>query len=83
MGDKKVVNPCASLEAHKIDDDDPRIARWAEITELAIRECGTMDQASRWLNMPKIALQGRTPLEALTTPGGCDAVERLLHELNS
>jgi hypothetical protein len=40
----------------KIDDDDPRIARWAAIAELAISECGSQEPASRWMRMPKIAL---------------------------
>lgn len=66
----------------KIEDDDPRIARWADLTELAVRECGSMEQASRWMNIPKIALKGKTPIEAMITPAGCDAVEVLLKELN-
>ncbi|MDK9702387.1 MAG: DUF2384 domain-containing protein [Sulfuritalea sp.] len=65
-----------------LDEDDPRIARWAQLTELAVRECQGMPQASRWLNTPKIALKGKTPLEAMMTPVGCDAVEVLLQQLN-
>ncbi len=66
----------------KIEDDDPRIARWAVITELAVRECGSMEQASRWMNTPKIALKGKTPIEGMITSAGCDAVEALLRQLN-
>jgi hypothetical protein len=66
-----------------IQDDDPRLARWKEITELAARECGGVQQAGRWLNLGKLALRGRTPLEAMTTEEGCAAVERLLRELNT
>ncbi|MDA8256778.1 MAG: MbcA/ParS/Xre antitoxin family protein [Betaproteobacteria bacterium] len=66
----------------KIEDDDPRIVRWAEITELAVRECGSLEQASRWMNTPKIALKGKTPIEAMVTSAGCDAVEALLRQLN-
>lgn len=69
-------------EESKITGDDPRVARWAQITELATRECGGTAQASRWLNTPKFALKGKTPLEAMTTDAGCDVVEKLLHELN-
>lgn len=64
-------------------DDDPRKAYWAAITELAILECGGQEQASRWMQTPKIALKGRTPLEAMTTEDGCQAVEKLLREINT
>lgn len=65
-----------------IPDDDPRLARWKQITELAARECGGVQQAGRWIQTPKIALGRRTPLEAMITEEGCQAVERLLRELN-
>lgn len=65
-----------------ISGDDPRVLRWAKITELASRECGGAAQASRWMNTPKIALKGKTPIEAMTTDGGCNQVEALLFELN-
>ena len=57
-------------------------ARWVAITELAVSECGGIEPAKRWLNTSKIALKGKTPLEAMTTDAGCDVVEKLLHELN-
>jgi hypothetical protein len=63
--------------------DDQRVLRWAQITELASRECGGAAQASRWLNTPKIALKGKTPIEAMTTDAGCNQVEKLLRELNT
>ena len=65
-----------------ITGNDPRVARWTQITELATRECGGVAQAGNWLNTPKIALQRRTPIEVMTTSTGCDAVEKLLRELN-
>ena len=64
-------------------DDDPRLARWKQITELAARECGGVQQAGRWMQTSKIALGRRTPLEAMVTEEGCAAVEKLLRELNS
>lgn len=67
----------------KIDDNDPRVGRWAAITELAVKECGSLDQARVWMNTPKVALKGKTPIEAMATGRGCDAVEKLLKELNS
>ena len=66
----------------KIEEDDPRMGRWAELTDLAIRECQSMEQASLWLNTPKIALKGKSPIEAMTSLEGCNAVEKLLRELN-
>lgn len=63
-------------------NDDSLRLRWISITELAVLECKGSDHASRWLNTPKIALKGKTPLEAMTTPAGCDAVEVLLRQLN-
>lgn len=71
-----------ALNRIKIEDDDPRIARWAELTEHAVRECGSLEQASRWMNTPKIALMGKTPIEKMITSAGCDAVEALLRQLN-
>lgn len=35
------------------------------------------------MNTPKLALKGRAPIDELATPAGCDAVEKLLHQLNS
>jgi hypothetical protein len=66
-----------------ISGDDPRVLRWAQITELASRECGGTAQAGRWLNTPKIALRQKTPIEMMTTEEGCAAVERLLRDLNT
>jgi len=65
-----------------ITGDDPRVFRWAQLTELATRECGSTAQASRWMSTAKVALRGKTPLEAMKTEEGCDAVEALLRQLN-
>ncbi len=65
-----------------IGEDDPRISRWAQLTELALRECRGKQEANRWLNTPKVALNGKTPLESMITSEGCDAVEALLLQLN-
>ena len=65
-----------------ISEDDPRIERWAQLTELAVKECGGMPHARLWLDTPKIALGRKTPLEAMTTSEGCAAVEALLSQLN-
>ena len=65
-----------------IADDDPWKQRWAELTALAVKECGSQEQASLWLHTPKLALQWRTPLQAMATKEGCVTVEKLLRELN-
>lgn len=36
--------------------------------------------ATAWLKSPKVALKGETPLQAMTTQTGCNAVARLLEE---
>jgi uncharacterized protein (DUF2384 family) len=65
------------------DEEDPRVVRWAQLTALAIVECGGQEQASRWMHTPKlVALKGKTPLMAMATEEGCNAVENLLRELN-
>lgn len=74
--------PSDPLGKNTISEDDPRIERWAQITELAVQECGGMPQALLWLDAPKIALGRKSPLEAMTTSEGCAAVEALLFQLN-
>lgn len=74
--------PDDESERIRIDESDPRIARWAAITELAVTECRSLEQARLWMNTPKVALRGKTPIEAMTTTSGCDAVEVLLRQLN-
>lgn len=75
--------PDDSRKKITIEEDDPRVARWAQLTALAILECGGQEQASRWMHTPKIALKGKTPLMAMATEEGCAAVEKLLRELNT
>ena len=81
----KVATPPPRSEQSqvRITGDDLRVERWAQITELATRECGGAAQASRWLNTPKIALGRKTPIETMTTDAGCSQVEKLLRELNT
>lgn len=49
-----------------------------EITTLAERVLGTLDLAERWLEAPAIALDGKRPLDLLTSAPGIEAVKDLL-----
>lgn len=56
--------------------------RVEQITRMAATECGSEDQTKLWLLTPKVAFQGRAPIEMMVTLEGCDAVEKLLEGLN-
>lgn len=49
-----------------------------EVTALAESALGTRDLAEEWLNSPAIGLDGKKPLEMLTTAPGIAAVKELL-----
>ncbi len=53
-----------------------RIAKAVEAAEAYFE--GDGEAAKRWLNHPKVALAGKTPLEFARTPEGSDYVIRLL-----
>jgi putative toxin-antitoxin system antitoxin component (TIGR02293 family) len=39
---------------------------------------GSSDRAGRWIEKPNRALGGRRPVDVIATPGGAEAVERIL-----
>ena len=60
----------------------PNLAdRWARF-ERVLRQAEELfedkQETQRWLSTPKIALSGKTPLEALTTDSGSREVEQML-----
>jgi len=59
----------------------PLHERWLDIVTLAFAVLGNQRQVMRWMMQPKIALGRKTPILALGTAEGCDAVEHLLREL--
>lgn len=58
-------------------ESDGREAR-AEVTVIATRVLGTSELAEHWLTHPALALDGRRPLDLLTTAAGIQAVKDLL-----
>lgn len=60
---------------------DPLEPRWTVLVSEAEKVLGGKDEAVRWLGLPKVSLGGRTPVAAMRTAEGCDAVEKLLREV--
>lgn len=50
----------------------------AEVVNLATRVLGTRDLADHWLTHPALALDGRCPMDLLTTASGVKSVKDLL-----
>ena len=49
-----------------------------EVADMATRVLGTRELAEHWLTQPALALDGRRPLDMLTTADGIEAVKDLL-----
>lgn len=58
-----------------------RLWRLADIMAAAIHLQGSREEAERWLSMPAMALDQRTPLELMTTPVGAEMVKDLIVRL--
>ena len=56
-----------------------RLARFQRLSQQALDLFENEAETQRWLSTPKAALEGETPLEALTTDGGAQRVEELLY----
>ncbi|MGK7950253.1 MAG: antitoxin Xre/MbcA/ParS toxin-binding domain-containing protein [Xenococcaceae cyanobacterium] len=63
------------LKPHQID----RWARFSRIAEQAFDLFEDETETKRWLSTPKNYLEGRTPIEALTTDAGSIQVEQMLY----
>lgn len=59
------------------------LARRDEIRNAALEKLGSPQQAKKWLESPKISLQGRRPAELLGTLDGCEQVQKMLDDLYS
>ena len=55
-----------------------RLYRLARIVARAIEVFGDESEAKQWLNEPKLALQGQTPLEVISTEPGVQQVDIML-----
>ena len=56
-----------------------RLARFQRLSQQALDLLEDDAETQRWLSTPKAALEGETPLEALTTDGGVQKVEEFLY----
>ncbi|MFA6965076.1 antitoxin Xre/MbcA/ParS toxin-binding domain-containing protein [Bosea sp. (in: a-proteobacteria)] len=58
-----------------------RAWKFAEVLAQATDVMGNQDNAERWLERPALALNGRRPIDLLTTPAGIELVQQLLGRL--
>lgn len=63
-------------------EESGRAWRFAETLTRAEDVFGSTEAAQRWLDTPAIALEGRKPLDLITTPIGHDLVDDLLTRLD-
>ncbi|WP_110673871.1 antitoxin Xre/MbcA/ParS toxin-binding domain-containing protein [Salinicola sp. RZ23] len=63
-------------------EESGRAWRFAETLTRAEDVFGSTEAAQRWLDTPAMALEGRKPLDLMTTPVGHDLVDDLLTRLD-
>lgn len=63
-------------------DESDRVIRVARIAALGEEVFGDQDRSLRWLRTDKRQLQGRSPLQLVTTEAGARVVEELLHRID-
>lgn len=56
-----------------------RLSRFERITQQALDLFEDETETQRWLSTPKVELEGKTPLEALSTDLGARKVEEMLY----
>ena len=79
-----------TLQRHKKDgakellsrEQSGRLYKVAEIAAKAIEVLGSPEEAQRFLEEPAIALDGKRPIDLLSTPAGAELVERHLTRLD-
>jgi putative toxin-antitoxin system antitoxin component (TIGR02293 family) len=71
-------NPAASLTV----DEGSRLWKFTELLAQATRTLGSQEAAERWLNNPQIGLDGKRPVELLTTTPGAELVADLLTRMD-
>lgn len=67
-------DPAASLTL----EEGSRLWKFTEILAQATQTLGSQEAAEKWLNSPQVGLDGKRPMELLTTPPGAELVEELL-----
>lgn len=66
---------------HLSVEQSGRAWKFAEILSRATDIFGSQEEAERWLDRPATGLDGRRPIELLSTPAGVDIVETYLTRL--
>lgn len=67
-------DPAASLTV----DEGSRLWKFTAVLAQATQTLGSQESAERWLNEPQIGLDGKRPVDLLTTTPGTELVEDLL-----
>ncbi|MCA1527656.1 DUF2384 domain-containing protein [Bradyrhizobium yuanmingense] len=63
-------------------EETEKALRLARVDRLAAHVFGDAAKAHRWLDKPKKALRGETPLAYLATEQGARVVEEMLHRID-
>ncbi len=63
------------------EEQGGRTWKFAEILAQATRVFGSQEEAERWLKSKVLPLNGRKPIDLLSTPTGVEMVENLLTQL--
>lgn len=59
-----------------------RVWQFARVLAKAADVLGSLDEAQRWLEQPALGLDGRKPIDLLSTPEGVEMVETLLGRMD-
>ena len=59
-------------------DGTGRLEAMQEVADMATRVLGTLELAEYWLAQPALALDGKRPIDLLSTAAGIQAVKDLL-----
>jgi putative toxin-antitoxin system antitoxin component (TIGR02293 family) len=59
-------------------DEGSRLWKFTEILAQATQTLGSQERAEAWLSQPQVGLEGKRPVELLTTAPGAQLVEELL-----
>lgn len=68
-------------ESFNLDESD-RLARVARLFQLAVRVFGSAEVAHRWLLLPKIRFDQRSPLSMMRTELGGQLVQEFLFQID-
>lgn len=75
---RRIQQAVSDIHKRLTPAESDRLYRLARIVARATEVFGDEREAQRWLNEPKRALQGQTPLEVIKTEPGVQQVDLLL-----